>query len=71
MQEEWTMKLSAVQSLWMCAGILFAASLLLDIADLIILPPIYMLLVSTFLLINGWWIMPSTREIRKAQRRRS
>lgn len=65
------MKLNVIQWLWMSAVSLFAASLLLDLANIINVPPIYMLLVSTALLVSGWWVMPSMKEIAKAQRRRS
>ncbi len=57
------MKLSAVQWLWMGAVMLLAASRLLDVANVVEVPPIYMLLGSTLLLISGWLVMPSMKEI--------
>lgn len=65
------MKLSSVQWLWLVAVALYAASLLLDVANVLNVPVIYMLLGSTLLLISGWLVMPSMKEMRKAQRRRS
>ena len=65
------MKLTILQWLWVSAGALFAASVLLDVAGIVNVRPTYMLLCSTLLLISGWWLMPSMKEIRKAQRRRS
>jgi hypothetical protein len=63
-------KLTAIQWLWMSAVACFAASLVLDLADILDVPPIYMLLGSTLLLVSGWWVMPSITEIGKARRRR-
>jgi hypothetical protein len=64
------MKLNAVQWLWLIAAAFYIASLLLDLANVLNVPPIYMLLGSTLLLISAWWVGPSMKEIQKAHRRR-
>jgi hypothetical protein len=65
------MKLSVIQWVWMGAAACFVGSLLLDVADLVNVPPIYMLLCSTSLVVAGWWVGPSVKELGKAQQRRS
>jgi hypothetical protein len=65
------MKLNAIQWAWMGAAALFVASLLLDVINIVNVPPVYMLLCSTSLLVAGWWVGPSLIELEKAQRRRS
>ncbi len=65
------MKLNTAQWLWMSAAALFMASVLLDLANVVNVPPIYWLLGSTSLTVIGWWVMPSMKELKKAQRRRS
>ena len=47
------MKLNAMQWIWMAAVALFVASLLLDLAGVVNVPPIYMLLCSTSLVVAG------------------
>ena len=59
-----------MQWVWLTAGALFTACLLLDVVNVMNVQEIYMLLGSTLLLVSGWWIMPSMKEIEKAQRRR-
>ncbi len=64
------MKVRAIQWLWLIAVVLFAVSLLLDLANILNVPPIYMLLCSTLLIVSGWWLMPSVKEMSEAHRRR-
>ena len=63
------MKLNAVQWLWMTGAVLFFAAVMLDIANVMDVPPIYLLLGSTSLTAIGWWVMPSIKEIKRAQRK--
>jgi membrane protein implicated in regulation of membrane protease activity len=65
------MKLNALQWAWMSAAAIFVASLLLDLANIVNVPPIYMLLCSTLLVVVGWRVMPSIKELEQPQRRRS
>ena len=65
------MRLNLAQWLWMSAAAMLAASMLLDLANVVEIPPIYWLLGSTSLLVIDWWVMPSMKELKKAQRRRS
>ena len=65
------MKLNAIQWIWMGAVVVFAGSLLLDLAGVVNVPAIYMLLCSMSLVVAGWWVGPSIKELDKAQRRRS
>lgn len=64
------MKLNTAQWLWMSAAALLMASVFLDIANVVNVPPIYWLLGSTSLLITDWWVMPSMKELARAERRR-
>jgi hypothetical protein len=65
------MKLNAIQWLWMGGVAILAASLLLDLANVVNVAPLYMLLGSAFLLASGWWVMPSIKELEQPRRRRS
>lgn len=65
------MRLNTAQWLWMSAVALVMASVLLDLANVVNLPPIYWLLSCGSLTVIGWWVMPSMKELTKAQRRRS
>lgn len=63
------MKLSMIQWLWMMAVVVFFATVMLDLANVMNVPPIYWLLASTSLMVIGWWVGPSMQELKKAQRR--
>ena len=65
------MKLNTAQWLWVTAAALLMASVLLDLADILNIPPIYWLLGGTTLLVIDWWLMNPLKEIKEAQRRRS
>jgi hypothetical protein len=69
------MTLTPVGWLWFIAVALYIASLLLDVLDVLNLPSIYMLTGSMLLLVSGWWVGPSmkelSKEISRRQRRRS
>lgn len=65
------MKLNLGQWLWLVAWVLYVASLLLGVADVVNLPTVYILLGAPLLVFSGWWLMPSMEEMRKAQRKRS
>jgi hypothetical protein len=63
------MKLNAIQWLWMGVTALFVMSLLLDVAGILNVPPVY-ILCSTLLVVIGWWVGPSIKELEQARRRR-
>ncbi|HEX8513633.1 MAG TPA: hypothetical protein VF688_11080 [Allosphingosinicella sp.] len=64
------MKLNRIQWLWMIAAAALMLSLILDLADVLDVPTFYILVGNMLLLVSGWWVIPSMREIDKAQRRR-
>lgn len=65
------MKLNPIQGLWLVAVALYAGSLLLDVANVLSLPSSYILVGNTFLLLSGWWVMPSRKAMQEVRWRRS
>jgi hypothetical protein len=64
------MKLNLLQWLWVGAAVLFVFGLLLDVANVWNMSPTYMLLGSSLLVVTDWLVMPSLKELGRAQRRR-
>ncbi|WP_324808801.1 hypothetical protein SH584_04230 [Sphingomonas sp. LY29] len=64
------MKLNVVQWLWVSAAVLFVLALLLDVANVWNVPPIYMLLGASLLVVTEWTVMPSLKELGNTRRRR-
>ena len=64
------MKLNLLQWLWVGAAVLFVLGLLLDVANVWNMSPIYMLLGGSLLVVTDWLVMPSLKELEQAQRRR-
>lgn len=64
------MKLSMTQWVWMVAAAALFALVMADIAGLAEIPPIYLMLGFGLLAPIGWWVMPSMKELKKAQRSR-
>ena len=63
------MKLNVVQWLWVSAAVLFVTGLLLDVADVWNMPPIYMMMGGALLVLTDWMVMPSLKEMDGARRR--
>lgn len=68
-QEEVVVRLGGLQLAWTLASAAFFTFLLLDIADLVEVPPLCILAASGFLLLIGWRVMPSLRQLEQMQRR--
>ncbi len=64
------MKLNAPQWLWLVAVFLVFATVLLDVANVANIPPIYWMLGFGLLTPIGWWVMPSMKELESADRHR-
>ena len=64
------MKLSATQWVWMLAVAALFALVMVDIAGLAEIPPIYWMLGFGLMALIGWWVMPSMKELKKAHRSR-
>ena len=65
------MKLSVPQWLWLLAVAALFGIVMVDIIGLVQVPPIYWMLGFGLLVPIGWWVMPSMKELNKAQRRHS
>lgn len=68
--EEVVVRLDVLQLAWTLATAAFFTLLLLDIADLVEVPPLCILAASGLLLLIGWRVMPSVAQLEQMQRRR-
>ena len=68
-REEVVMRLNVLQLAWLLAILAFFTIIFLDIADVVEVPSLYILAASGLVLLMGWRVMPSLKQLEEMQRR--
>ena len=66
--EEDVMRLNLLQLAWLLATMALFAFMLFDIAGVVEVPSLYLLTAPGLLLLIGWRVMPSLRELEQMRR---